>query len=130
MTTDKFNPNQYVISLKGKAYLPALPRIMWFRSECPNYGIKTEIAEFDKENGFVLFKATITNEKGEIVSQAYKSQRKTQFLDYIEKAETGAISRAVAFLGYGTLMAADIEEDGSVNEDDFHEKVYGSTKPM
>ena len=103
---------------------------MWFRSEHPDYGIQTEVAEFDKEAGFILIKATITDDKGRVLSQDYKSQRKTSFPDYIEKAETGAISRAVAFLGFGTLMAVDIEEDGSVNDDDFHKDTYGTTKPM
>lgn len=127
--SDKFNPNTYVISLKGKAYLPALPRIQWMRSEHPDWGITTEVAEFDKEKGFILVKATITNEKGQVLATAYKSQRKTQFADYIEKAETGAISRAVAFAGYGTLMAMDVEEEGTQDFNKYGESQVTAGEP-
>jgi hypothetical protein len=34
----------------------------------------------------------------------------TGFPDYIEKAETGAIGRALAMCGYGTLQAPEFDE--------------------
>lgn len=36
---------------------------------------------------------------------------KSSFADYAEKAETGAIGRALAALGYGTLQTFDLEGD-------------------
>ncbi len=39
----------------------------------------------------------------------YGSEAQADFADYIEKAETKAIGRALAALGYGTQFALDFE---------------------
>lgn len=135
MTNEQFNPGLYMVNLKGKAYLPALPRIQWLRTEHPDWSIKTKVSKYvrpnleTKEAGYAIVRATIKNEKGQIVSTAVKFQSSATFADYLEKAETGAISRACAFAGYGTLMAADVEEEGSVSEEKYHAEKYGSTVP-
>jgi hypothetical protein len=111
------NPNEFIISLKGKPYMPALPRVAWMRMEHADWGISTEILEWNKEQKWIVVKATITDESGKLISTGIKSQASARFLDYIEKAETGAISRALAFAGYGTLQAADMnDEDNIVNK--------------
>jgi hypothetical protein len=49
-----------------------------------------------------------------VYATGYGSETKTDFGDYVEKAETKAVGRALAFLGYGTAQAMDLDEGGSV----------------
>ena len=30
---DKFDPNEHLVDLKGKKYLPVAPRVAWFRQD-------------------------------------------------------------------------------------------------
>ena len=39
-----------------------------------------------------------------------KKETEVGFPDYIEKAETGAVGRALAMCGYGTLQAPEFDE--------------------
>ena len=56
-----------------------------------------------------MFRATVKDGKGGIATGT-KSEKAASFPDYIEKAETGAIGRALAALGYGTQFAPDLDE--------------------
>jgi len=99
-----------LMSLKGKPYLQVAHRVMWFREDHPDWQIdvQTEIKEI---NGgpYVVGKAFIRDEVGKALSNASKLE---PFADLaLEKAETGAIGRALGLLGYGTQFAIDLEED-------------------
>src|SRR5207244_7317493 len=59
-----------------------------------------------RANGFVVFRAAIKDGKGGSAT-ATKSEKAASFPDYIEKAETGAVGRALAMLGYGTQFTGD-----------------------
>lgn len=109
---DKFDPNEHLVDLKGKKYLPVAPRIAWFRQDKPCWRINTELVEFKHENNFGLavFQCKIFDEKGNIVSTGYGSETLSDFRDYFEKAETKAIGRALAALGYGTLFALELDD--------------------
>lgn len=109
---DKFDPSDYFVPLKGKKYLPVAPRIAWFRQDKPCWRINTELVEFKHENNFCLavFQCKIFDEKGNIVSTRYGSETLSDFRDFFEKAETKAIGRALASLGYGTLFALELDE--------------------
>ena len=109
---DKLDPNEHLVDLKGKKYLPVAPRIAWFRQEKPCWRINTELVEFKHENNFGLavFQCKIFDEKGNIVSTGYGSETLSDFRDFFEKAETKAIGRALASLGYGTLLALELDE--------------------
>jgi hypothetical protein len=124
-----FNPNDHLMKIgqgeKAKDYLPVQWRLVWFRQDCPQGEIITEMTfiDLDREceseafvwntekrrsekvikraNGYVIFRATIADGKGGS-AQATKSESAASFADYIEKAETGAIGRCLAMLGYGT----------------------------
>jgi hypothetical protein len=74
------------------------------------WDIRTEIANLDLEKGIALVRADIFDEKGNHKSSGLKMEVKSSFGDYAEKAETGAIGRALAALGYGTLQTFDLEE--------------------
>ena len=47
---DKFDPNEHLVDLKGKKYLPVAPRVAWFRQDKPCWHINTELVEFKHEN--------------------------------------------------------------------------------
>ena len=107
-----FNPNEHLMDLKGKAYLQVMWRLVWFRDEHPNWGISTELTSFDPEKQHAIFKATIFNEEGNILSTATGSESARDFKDFIEKAETKAVGRALGMLGYGTQFTADEFDEG------------------
>lgn len=120
-----FDPNKYMLKLpKTKKvkmsngqirweqteadYLPVAARIAWFRREHPDWSIITKMIEL--ANKAIVMKAVIKNAIGRIIATARKRETEIGFPDYIEKAETGAIGRALALCGYGTLQAPDFDE--------------------
>lgn len=89
-------------------YLPVAPRIAWFRKEHPDWSIITKAVQLaDKA---VVMKAIIKDASGRIIGTARKRETQNGFPDYIEKAETGAVGRALAMCGYGTLQAPEFDE--------------------
>ena len=114
-----FDPNKYMLKLpKTKKiigdngmvkwektetdYLPVAARIAWFRKDHQYWSIITEVEQLaDKA---VIMKATIKDMLGTVIATARKKETEMGFPDYIEKAETGAIGRALAMCGYGTLF--------------------------
>ena len=89
-------------------YLPVAARIAWFRREHPYWGIETMAVQ--SANKAVVMKAVITDSSGRIIATARKKETEAGFPDYIEKAETGAVGRALAMCGYGTLQAPEFDE--------------------
>jgi len=55
-------------------------------------------------------KAIIKDASGRIIATARKKEIEHRFPDYIEKAETGAVGKALAMCGYGTLQAPEFDE--------------------
>jgi hypothetical protein len=120
-----FDPNKYMLKLprtkkvklsNGQVrfeqietdYLPVAPRIAWFRREHPDWSIITTVEEL--ANKGVVMKAIIRNSDKRVIATARKKETEIGFPDYIEKAETGAIGRALAMCGYGTLQAPEFDE--------------------
>jgi hypothetical protein len=120
-----FDPNKYMLKLpktkkivgdNGQVrwektetdYLPVAARIAWFRKEHPLWSIITEVEQL--ANKAVVMKATIKDMLGSVIATARKKETEIGFPDYIEKAETGAIGRALAMCGYGTLQAPEFDE--------------------
>lgn len=130
----EFNPREHLIQIKNKQgsadYLPVQWRLVWFRLDCPQGTIKTELVQLDIDKemeeeifvwnaekrrsekvmktakGMAVFRAKIKDGKGGVAT-ATKMEKAVSFPDFIEKAETGAIGRALAMLGYGTQFTAD-----------------------
>ncbi len=96
------------IQLEPKPYVTVLNRIVWFREEHPEWSITSVILNQGSDN--ILMKAYISNEQGRILSEGIKYEDKGTFIDYIEKCESSAIGRALAFLGFGTQYALELEE--------------------
>ena len=120
-----FDPNNYMLKLpktkrvrlsngqvKWKKvhtdYLPVAPRIAWFRREHPDWSIITKAVLL--ANKAVVMKAIIKDAGGRVIATARKKETESGFPDYIEKAETGAVGRALAMCGYGTLQAPEFDE--------------------
>jgi hypothetical protein len=124
-----FDPNKYMLKLpktkkiqltNGQVkwektetdYLPVAARIAWFRKDHPDWSIITKCVRL-AEKGIVM-KAIIKNPNGRIIATARKKETEIGFPDYIEKAETGAVGRALAMCGYGTLQAPEFDEGGRI----------------
>jgi hypothetical protein len=102
--------NEHMLKLQGKEYLPVAPRVVMFRKEHPDYSILTETRDV---GGDTYVFAAVVSEKGLTLATAHKRVRKDgkgpAALWPLETAETGAIGRALALCGYGTL-SGDLDE--------------------
>ena len=106
-----FSPNEHLMDLKGKQYLQVMWRLVWFRDEWPEGTVESELVELTDERA--VFKATVCKIKDGVVlgsATDYGSETPRDFRDYVEKASTKAIGRALAALGYGTQFAPELEE--------------------
>jgi len=97
-----------LLNLKGKDYLQVAHRILWAREEMPDIGIETEIVSHDDDKSIV--RATIRDASGRVLATATKHETRQGFGDHLEKAETGAIGRALALIGFGTQFAVELDE--------------------
>lgn len=139
----QFNPSEYIIKLPKNSrnkktgkwettyadYLEVKWRVVWFREEKPLWAIQTKHIEITEDRA--IFKCIIEDETGRTVSTGYGSETQRDFGDFIEKAETKAIGRALAYLGYGTQFAPELDEedrivDAPVNKK--HKTLYISTE--
>jgi hypothetical protein len=99
-----------ISNIKGKAYLEVKWRIVWMRDEHPDWTIETKIISHDKEHSVV--QAIIKN-NDLLISMAHKQEDGKGFVDHLEKAETGAIGRALALCGFGTQFDGTEIDEGS-----------------
>lgn len=102
-----------LVNLKGKDYLMVAYRLQWLTEEAENYDISTELTQITDEQTVARATVTIFDKNGKVVrrAQATKRETKKDFPDHTEKAETAAIGRALAMIGYGTQMAlSDLDE--------------------
>lgn len=105
-----FNPNEHLSKVQQpNDYLQVKWRLVWFRDEHPHGKITTSMVHLDVEKQIAVFKATAEDSAGGI-GEGYGSETVKDFKDYIEKAETKAVGRALAALGYGTQFAPDLDE--------------------
>ena len=98
-----FDPTPFIRQLRGPAgggsdYLDVKWRLLWLRKEHPDAEIVTELVQHDPQ--MAIFKATVTVPTGGKAT-GYGSETASDFPDFIEKAETKAIGRALNALGYG-----------------------------
>lgn len=100
-------------NLKGKDYLMVAYRIQWMNEVTSNFDIQTEFLKIDEEETIARAKVILFNEEGKVIKSATATKRETKkdFSDHTEKAETSAIGRALAMLGFGTQFAiSDLDE--------------------
>ena len=120
-----FDPMRYLTKVNGRDYLTVQWRLVWLRAVHPLTQIETQLVRVGDAGA--IFRATITlppdhvrlvsQEDGTIEARAwsasatgYGSETADDFPDYLEKAETKAIGRALAALGFGTQFAQEFGE--------------------
>jgi hypothetical protein len=97
----------------GKDYLTVPGRVWWFRQEHPNGGIVTTPYEISVEKGYAIFVTSIFNAEGGLLSTATASETARDFADFIEKAGTKSVGRALILAGYGIENAGDDLNEGT-----------------
>ena len=107
-----FDPRPYLrtIQTDGRSaeYLDVKWRLAWLRTEHPDARITTEHIMLDEHSA--VFRAMVQIPNGGCAT-GYGSETRSDWVDFIEKAETKAIGRALAALGYGTQFALDFDFD-------------------
>jgi hypothetical protein len=95
------------INIKGKKYVTVAERIKYFRTHLSYRGWRliTEIINLSNDNSSCLFKASVLNEEGTVISigHAYE-EKESSFINrtsFVEVGETSAIGRALGNLGIG-----------------------------
>lgn len=118
-TEKQFDPSRYLTKLPRRArqadgswgtaetdYLEVKWRLLWLRTEHPEAAIETEIVSHGDE--MAVFRARVTIPGGGS-STGWGHETAADFGDYLEKAETKALGRALAALGFGTQFCEDFD---------------------
>ncbi|MDQ2718040.1 MAG: hypothetical protein M3Z08_24360 [Chloroflexota bacterium] len=136
--TRSFNPNEHLRKIKSgngaQDYLDVKWRLVWFRERYPHGRIETQELAYDldreveaegsawnpetrrservikKARGYARYRAIVEDGEGGQATGT-KSENAANFPDFGEKAETGAIGRALAGLGFGTQFAPELNEE-------------------
>jgi hypothetical protein len=109
--TEKFEPGKHLRPMKGGAeYLDVKWRLVWLRQEHPDAEIETRALEHEPGK-WAAFIARVAL-PGQGSATGHGSETAADFRDYYEKAETKALGRALAALGYGTQFVGDELDEG------------------
>lgn len=109
-----FDPTPYLRQLRGRGggdYLDVKWRLLWLRKEHPDAELITDMVEHDQQ--MAIFKATVTLPTGGKAT-GYGSETANDFPDFIEKAETKAIGRALNALGFGAQFGERSDETSAM----------------
>lgn len=94
-------------------YLPTKWRLVWLRERYPKAIIETSV---EQDPAGALVRAVVTLDDGLYATgHAYITSK--SFGRAVEKAETQAVGRALAFLGFGTEFAYELDSDEGPNLD-------------
>jgi len=94
------------ISDRLRDYVPVSERIEQFYAKFPDGRIITSIVEHDAENGFIVMRASVYSDRGDVnpVSTGHafddRSDGYVNKSSYIENCETSCVGRALALLGF------------------------------
>jgi hypothetical protein len=120
-----FDPKEHLIKLprkvKDKAigqyttvyddYLEVKWRLVVFREKYPHGHLDTEFLRLDWEQGIAICKCIVNDGEGGYAHGTGTETRKG-FEDFVERAETRAIGRALAALGFGTQFVGEELSEG------------------
>lgn len=103
-----------LMNLRGKPYLQVAHRLVWLTEEHSNYDISTTFLELNEEFAIAQSNVVIFDESGRVLKRATATKKETKkdFPDFIEKAETGSLGRALAMLGLGTQFCEQDLDEG------------------
>jgi hypothetical protein len=107
MAQATFDPGQHLSTIKGQDYLEVKWRLAWLRSEHPDAVVTTQLETHDGDRA--IFSAKVELASGGSAT-GWGSETAGSFGNYIEKAETKAIGRALAALGFGTQFCTDFDD--------------------
>ena len=113
MSESNFDASKYLTKLSGKDYLEVKWRLLWLRTLHPDAVVETELVKHGA--GLALFRARVTV-PGAGSATGWGSETAEDFGDFIEKAETKALGRALAALGYGTQFCEDFDFTAETKE--------------
>jgi hypothetical protein len=101
-----FDPTRHLTKVSGRDYLEVKWRLVWFQDIHPSGSIVTELVQH--QNSTAVFRASVSWDTGDGIATrtGYGMESSDNFGDYLEKAETKAIGRALAALGFGTQFSA------------------------
>lgn len=105
-TATPFDPSRFLSRIGSSDYLEVKWRLVWLRQTNPSAMIETELISHVDQTA--IFKARVVIPDGGSAT-GYGTETADDFRDYIEKAETKAIGRALAALGFGTQFCPDFE---------------------
>lgn len=112
-----FDVKKYLIKIRGgQYYLPVAARLIWFRDEHPDWSVETQPLQIDLEKRVAVFQAIVRDAEERIIATGTKMETGSDFNDFLEKAETGSVGRALAICGYGTQFAPEMSEGDVVGE--------------
>jgi hypothetical protein len=95
-------------------YLEVKWRLVMFREKYPHGVITTEEICVDLERGYARYKAIVADGEGGQAT-GYGTETQADFADFCERAETRALGRALAVLGFGTqFVGQDLTEGDHV----------------
>jgi hypothetical protein len=101
-----FDPTRHLTKVSGRDYLEVKWRLVWLRDTHPDAQIETEMVQH--QNQMAVFRAKVTIPSGASAT-GWGSEGSDDFGDYLEKAETKALGRALAALGFGTQFCPDFD---------------------
>lgn len=104
-----FDPEQHMSKVGNADYLEVKWRLVWLRDTHPDAVIETEAISISER--LAVFKATVTLANGARAT-GHGSEDPQGFREYIEKAETKAVGRALGMLGFGTQFCGDELDEG------------------
>ncbi len=107
------------VNIKGKEYVEVNERVKYFIATYTGWSIETEM--ISNVNGVCVFKATIKDETGRVISTGHAYEKEdSNYINqtsYVENCETSAVGRALGFLGIGidTSIASSDEVTNAIN---------------
>jgi hypothetical protein len=106
-----------LLNLKGKPYLQVAHRLVWLRERYPHAKVFTEIVSCTDEKAVVRASISVPDAGAGAwleLATAHKTEYARRFPDYLEKAETGAIGRALGISGFGTQFEPEFDEEDRI----------------
>lgn len=121
--SESFDPTRYLTKVSGRDYLEVKWRLVWLRTLHPDAIIRTHLEHRDGTSA--VFSAAVSLPSGGVAT-GWGSETASDFGDYLEKAETKAVGRALGMLGFGTQFAFDLDEGSRIVDSPVPQRNAGS----